>query len=349
MPISLTMPTSLTTSARAAGAAICLTVFTAAAAAATPLTDRFSSFWVLGDSLSDPGNLFAASGAVPGGPFPASPPYFNGRFSNGPVWAEGIADEFLGEGRAAGNFAFGGARAVTDADFIPDLTVQAGLFAAASAGALGGNPLVTLWFGGNDLLAAARDPDLASRNAAAQAAVDAIVQGALAISLLGVDEFLIPNTGDIGATPQFQLFEPDGDPGALAMGATEVTALFNSLLDAAIDNLRLEGLNVTELDVFGMGREIAADPGAFGLVEPVIPCLFPSMDAATAAGQAILCTPAEAEERAFFDGVHPNNVVQGLIEASARAALAPVPLPATLPLLIAAVGAIGFVRRRRAA
>ena len=40
---------------------------------------------VFGDSLSDNGNLYAAAG-VPG------PPYFEGRFSNGPTWVEVLAE-----------------------------------------------------------------------------------------------------------------------------------------------------------------------------------------------------------------------------------------------------------------
>lgn len=36
---------------------------------------------VFGDSLSDNGNLFAQTGQPPA-------PYFQGRFSNGPVWVE---------------------------------------------------------------------------------------------------------------------------------------------------------------------------------------------------------------------------------------------------------------------
>src|SRR6188472_1030511 len=43
-------------------------------------------FWVFGDSLSDVGNTYAAAGA------PLSPPYSNGRYSNGPVWHEQLAD-----------------------------------------------------------------------------------------------------------------------------------------------------------------------------------------------------------------------------------------------------------------
>jgi outer membrane lipase/esterase len=42
---------------------------------------NFDQIYVFGDSLSDDGNLFKADGGV----YPASPPYFNGRFSNSPI------------------------------------------------------------------------------------------------------------------------------------------------------------------------------------------------------------------------------------------------------------------------
>lgn len=149
------MTTALISAGRALCAGVCLTAF-ATTAAATSLTDRFSSFWGLGDSLSDPGNLFEATQAPPGGPIPASPPYFDGRFSNEPVWAESLTGEFEDAGQAAGNFALGGAQAAVNADAVPDLPAQSALFAGVSAAAFGANPLVALWFGGNDLLAAAR-------------------------------------------------------------------------------------------------------------------------------------------------------------------------------------------------
>ena len=40
---------------------------------------HIKNIYVFGDSLSDNGSLFAASGGMA----PPSPPYFNGRFSNG--------------------------------------------------------------------------------------------------------------------------------------------------------------------------------------------------------------------------------------------------------------------------
>src|SRR5262249_50511423 len=58
------------------------------ASAASPLrAGPYTQLLIFGDSLVDTGNVFVASR----GTFPASPPYFNGRFSNGPVWVEALA------------------------------------------------------------------------------------------------------------------------------------------------------------------------------------------------------------------------------------------------------------------
>ena len=99
----------------------------------------FTSFWVLGDSLSDPGNLYAATG----GTTPVSPPYYEGRFSNGPVWAEHVADRFEAKGLATGNFAYGGSKAVPEAGDPFGLPQQVGLFALNATGHLGDRPVAT--------------------------------------------------------------------------------------------------------------------------------------------------------------------------------------------------------------
>ena len=85
-------------------------LWTVAAPAAT-LPNTYSSLVVLGDSLSYTGNIFAQSG----GTFPP-PPYFNGQFSNDAVWADQVGQDFTNAGRLSLNLAFGGEKAVTDAD-----------------------------------------------------------------------------------------------------------------------------------------------------------------------------------------------------------------------------------------
>ena len=49
----------------------------------------FSSLYVFGDSLSEMGNVFAATHHL----IPSDPPYFRGRFSKGPVWVEHLAEQ----------------------------------------------------------------------------------------------------------------------------------------------------------------------------------------------------------------------------------------------------------------
>src|SRR5579883_435708 len=66
------------------------------------LANPFTSIVVYGDSLSDNGNIYAASGNT----YPASPPYYNGRLSNGPVTVEQMATTW---GVPLYDFAYGGA------------------------------------------------------------------------------------------------------------------------------------------------------------------------------------------------------------------------------------------------
>src|SRR5262245_57408042 len=77
-------------------------VSVAGLAVAVPYTDIV----VFGDSLSDAGNFYEANAYPP-------PPYFNGQFSNGPVWATTFSQHFgfSGAPSSAGgqNYAYAGA------------------------------------------------------------------------------------------------------------------------------------------------------------------------------------------------------------------------------------------------
>src|SRR5918997_5204679 len=94
----------------------------------------FESLIVLGDSLSDTGNA--------------------GRFSNGPVWVEHVAERIGARLRPSGeggtNYAVGGARARGGPT---DLRAQADAFLSAWRGQLDPTTLYIVYGGGNDLLA----------------------------------------------------------------------------------------------------------------------------------------------------------------------------------------------------
>lgn len=98
--------------------------------------DEINAVFVFGDSISDTGNVFLATDEA----IPVSPPYFEGRFSNGPVWVERFAEALGLEARpildGGTNFAVGAARASRDVDFeidgeeftVPGILSQVDLF-----------------------------------------------------------------------------------------------------------------------------------------------------------------------------------------------------------------------------
>ena len=122
----------------AAGAAL----LAAAPAGAVP----FDRVFVFGDSLSDTGRVYELTrGAIP-----QSPPYYDGRFSNGPVWVERLAPLIGSQPDQKTNCAYGGAETGTLAQTgVPGIQGQVGQFLLSRPGGTGGG-LFAVWAGGND-------------------------------------------------------------------------------------------------------------------------------------------------------------------------------------------------------
>ncbi|KAJ3231442.1 hypothetical protein HDU81_003749 [Chytriomyces hyalinus] len=104
-----------------------------------------------GDSITDVGNTKSVSGVPPA-------PYYNGRFSNGPVWVEYLSG-YLSNATLY-DFAYGGACALASANakceglssLLPDLAGQYNLYAKSpSSKADPASTLFTVMAGGNDL------------------------------------------------------------------------------------------------------------------------------------------------------------------------------------------------------
>ena len=105
---------------------------------------------VFGDSLSDNGNLYAATG----GGNPTSPPYYQGRFSSGPVFTELLgfdAGRYAMGASVDGdiNLAFGGAR--TDMSAMPPGMRMQLLAYLGAGGTFDDDDLVSILGGANNI------------------------------------------------------------------------------------------------------------------------------------------------------------------------------------------------------
>ena len=293
---------------RVIAAATALILSSASAWSAT-VTGPFSSFWVLGDSLSDPGNAYAFSGDT----IPPAPIYFDGRFSNGPVWADLVAATFDAEGKPVGNAAFGGARAIPNSDLSPDLPQQIGSLSAQTQ-FFGDRPLAALWFGGNDLLNTNGAPGTGL------AATAAIGDGVRSLKALGINDVMLFN---------FPTIAPDA-------------AAFNAGLKDQIKALRSEGFGVVEVDLSNLIPTIAADPTS-KISDFMTPCV-----STNSFGFPNICTSEQAEQRFFYDSIHPSSEVHVRIADIASTQIAAVPLPGGAAALLLGIAALGLSRIRKA-
>ena len=315
------------------------TAITGAPVRAAPLSSLFSSCFVFGDSLSDTGNAFAFSSRL-GSPLPPSPPYFDGRVSNGPVWNESIAAGFA----VTGNFAFAAANATGDRSIppvvVPGFGTQIGAFeVSVPLASLGARPLASVWFGANDLfLALEAGANVAGASLAGRVAALATGTGLARLDGGAFDDILLFNLPDLGRTPAYA-----GTPRAAV--ATAGTAAFNAELARQAAALRAGGLNVIEVDMAALFDDLLSNPPA-GLNPAIPPCITGSV----LTGITAICADTLSAGRLFYDSVHPTTGVHSLIAAAAVAAVdasvAPIPLPGALPLLVAALGGLVLVRRR---
>jgi len=248
---------------------------------------------IFGDSYSDTGNIFAASG----GTFPPSPPYFEGRFSNGPIWVDIIAPWLGLEAEDVLNFAAGGATTGREGFVPPGLGLESGLdpalpglldqidqyVALAGADGLDSDDLHVLWFNGNELQVVDPTEPAAIESTVIQSVTN-IATAVATLESLGAEKIAIANAIDIGTLP-LALETGRGPVGTL------VAEFYNSALALTIDLLEQQlELDIFEIDAFSLSQAFATNP-EFGFTNVTEP---------------LLDVPAAAnpEEFLFFDTVH---------------------------------------------
>ena len=329
----------------AAGVALAAAGVALATCAATA-SAQFDALYAFGDSLSDVGNVQAKTTALSalGVPVTPGPSYFNGRFSNGPNFIDGLSAG-LGLGSVlpsvigGGDYAHGGAR-TTGTPFpgsavVDDVDDQVTTFLASNLVADAG-ALYVVFAGANDLTAAAASP---TPDAATPAAALAAQVGRLYDA--GARQFLLPNLPSLGLIPRF-----NADPAASA-GAAGLTAQFNAALASALDSVESTRPDLVDyrLDVAGLFADLVADRAAFGLTnvtDPAAPGLSPG-DANYDASRVV----SDPDQYLFWDDLHPTAAGHALLASAALESLAAVPEPGSM-VVIVALPALCLRRRRHA-
>ncbi len=289
--------------------------------------DFFSDVFIFGDSLSDTGNIPARTFGF----FPPDPPYFDGRFSDGPLWPEYLADQLnlvvvpndsdptVINGN---NFAFGGAKAARDVPIfpfgvIPSVQNQVDLFMSA-IGAAPSDALYVVWGGGNDLRFAAKPGNgltFEQRYQVVQDAVDAIVGAVAALAGAGAQDVLVPNIPDLGATPEAILL---GNVGEATLISVQFNIVLASELDTAADEL---GINIIQFDTFALLQDIIEDAlnndgmlfGITNIDTPIAPGLPDKPRSGSAAEVPIAAL--------WADDVHPSTVTHEVFASAVLEAL----------------------------
>lgn len=312
------------------------------------LAGPFSSLFIFGDSLSDTGNLIG-SGVTP--PWPFVGPYDGGRFSNGPLWIEGVATGLGLSGQAStfsaggNNYAFAGSQTgyfpPQPQDQIPGLLIQSGIFASGLLAPADPNALYVVVAGGNDMREARSTfsgttlADEAGRLAAALTAIVNIQTTIGYLASLGAHNFLVASIPDLGYTPEAIVL-------GLTSASSDASAKFNALVPSVVGWGSGLGLNMYFLDLEGLNSDILANPASFGITSTDSPCAGFANPLTGTAGTT------NCANSLFSDVLHPSAYTHSLIASAALKVLG-VPEPGSLALLGLGVAALIVVRRRQTA
>lgn len=278
----------------------------------------YSELIVLGDSLSDTGNL--ASLVID---FPW--PYYKNRVSNGPLAVDVLAAEeelsaeaslHLVSGSGGGNFAVDGANAGGNSP--EDLSVQLQAHLARQDGQVIQSVLYVVMIGGNDLRDARNRASSAEAEAIVDSAVAAIQQALSTLLQKGAAKILVVNAPDIGRIPE-TLEKAQHDP-AIVARSTQLSLRFNSALGPEVDALRSQyGAALVEFDLFSYFNQLLDNAASHGFTNTDEGCFNP--ENYSFHPDCFSLSGIKFDRFVFFDSIHPTAKTHRLIGEAMDAVL----------------------------
>jgi phospholipase/lecithinase/hemolysin len=248
-------------------------------AKATP----FSQIVAFGDSLSDTGNFYRLTGGFP----PA--PYADGRFSNGKLWIEYLAEDLGMELFAANNFAVAGATTGDQnandgmlGQEYPGLQDQLAAFLNETGPARADNDaLYIIWAGANDFFVGLQTGK--TPGTIIGAGVANTVRAVQTLRMAGARHIMVVNVPDLGLTPF-------GLGSGMSTALTQLTGAYNNALAGALQSLEDAGAPTIQVNAFSALQAMVNSPSEFDF---------------TNVTQPFLSVGGNSSEFLFWDAVHP--------------------------------------------
>jgi phospholipase/lecithinase/hemolysin len=277
-----------------------------------------------GDSLSDVGNDYIASGGTQPAP---TADYYQGRFTNGGNWLDYLAHD-LGvaaptSALAGGsNYAFGGASTgsgttvYAPGQAVPNVDSQIAMYLSTHTPSAG--QLFTIWAGANNLLIGHQaDPTVPAQD---------IANEITTLAGAGAKQFLIPNLPLLGEIPA-----SSGLTTAQRQGLDAWSIGFNQTLQGEAAALQKSlGVQIHVVDIQGLFQKVLANPAGYGFTDVTGSAINSSLN-----GNGHL----------FWDIEHPTTAADALIgEVAAQS----VPEPSTFLIFATSIGVLSVTRLRKA-
>lgn len=278
---------------------------------------KIEQIYTFGDSLSDVGNVYNLTLAAQNIGYPP-PPYFKGRFSNGIVWVEYLAEKLklnpvpfttlstdVCSVRDGVNYAFGGSSSglnntIFPNEPIPGTLAQVNLYTSSlAAKQKSANPkaLYIVWAGANDYLNGnVTNP---------QQPVENISKAVTTLANIGAKNIMVLNLADLGKLPGTRRTQ-------FSTQLSLLTSTHNAGLSNAVKNLSKQlgpKTNLMLVDVNTLFKTVNQFPGAFGFTNVTDACLTNNT----------VCS--KPDQYLFWDDIHPTTSAHKQVQKLALSVL----------------------------
>jgi len=267
--------------------------------AATPLHNVV----VFGDSLSDNGNFYEFMKHQ----LPQSPPYFAGRFSNGPVWVESLVESYFPNDPSAHllDYAFGGAGVSEEEgdDVLFTLRREVDSYLISHHDKASDDSLFIVWIGCNNYLGMPSDVEKTLQDVN-----EGITHSLQRLVDKGAKHILVLNLPDLGRTPA-----------AIEFDSVEPMSYFSNQHNAAlyktVENFKQTSPDVEWLyfDMNKMFNHVVENPAEYGFTNISGTCSNDAPDELSkrsvlkmVANVSSVKNHGACEGYLFFDLVHPS-------------------------------------------